>query len=49
MAHRGEFKIKKTSSRIISEAHEIIEKLVQQYDKGFSIPMPDEESEDENP
>ncbi|WP_198263021.1 hypothetical protein [sulfur-oxidizing endosymbiont of Gigantopelta aegis] len=49
VAHRGEFKIKKTSSRIISEAHEIIEKLVQQYDKSFSIPMPDEESEDENP
>ena len=49
VAHRGEFKIKKTSSRIISEAHEIIEKLVQQYDKTFSLPMPDEESEDENP
>ncbi len=49
VAHRGEFKIKKTSTRIITEAHEIIEKLVQQYDKSFTIPMPDEESEDENP
>ena len=49
VAHRGEFKIKKTSTRIIAEAHEIIEKLVQQYDKGFAIPMPDEDSEDENP
>jgi hypothetical protein len=49
VAHRGEFKIKKTSNRIILEAHEIIEKLVQQYDKDFTIPIPDEESEDENP
>ena len=49
VAHRGEFKIKKTSSRIIEEARNIILALVQQYDAGFSIPMPDEDSEDENP
>lgn len=49
VAHRGEFKIKKTSSRIIEEARRIILSLVQQYDVGFSIPKPDEESEDENP
>lgn len=49
VAHRGEFKIKKTSSRIIEEARTIIETLVQQYDSQFSIQAPDEDSEDENP
>ncbi len=49
VAHRGEFKIKKTSSRIIEEARTIILTLVQQYDAEFLIPMPDEESKDDNP
>ena len=49
VAHRGEFKIKKTSSRVIEEARSIILSLVQQYDADFFIPMPDEELEDESP
>jgi len=49
VAHRGEFKIKKTSSRIIEEARTIIQTLVNQYDPQFTISMPDEDSEDENP
>ena len=49
MAHRGEFKIKKTSNRIIEEARIIIQILVQPYDASFVLSLPDENSEDENP
>lgn len=49
VAHRGEFKIKKTSSRILDDARNVILALVQQYDAKFFIPIPDNESEDENP
>lgn len=49
VAHRGEFKIKKTSSRIIEESRHVIQVFVQQYDANYSLPMPDENSEDENP
>ncbi len=43
VAHRGEFKIKKTSIRILLEAHTVIQKVVRQYDNSFSISMPDED------
>jgi hypothetical protein len=49
VAHRGEYKIKKTSTRIIGEARQVIQTFVQQYDPAFSLKMPDEESGDENP
>lgn len=49
VAHRGEFKIKKTSRRVIEEARSVIEVLVQEYDKSFTLSMPDEYLEDENP
>lgn len=49
IAHRGEFKIRKTSNRIIEEARNIIQTLVQQYDNNFTIPLPDEELEDKKP
>lgn len=42
IAHRGEFKVKKTSSRVIEEARTIIHTLVQQYDASFTLPIPDE-------
>ena len=48
VAHRGEFKIKKTSSRIIAESRHVIQVFVQQYDATFTLSMPDENNEDEN-
>ena len=48
VAHRGEFKIKKTSIRVIKETREVIQALVQQYDQSFSLSLPDEDAEDED-
>lgn len=49
IAHRGEFKTKKTSSRVIKEAQQVIQVMVKVYDSTFDVQLPDEETDNENP
>lgn len=37
IVHSGQFKNKKTATRIIEESKELIEKLVSEYNKGFML------------
>ncbi len=45
IVHRGEFKRKRTSKRVINEAREVIQIMVRLYDSEFSLSLPNEDSD----